>query len=221
MISSIDKCVGKGQNDFVCLFRGELDEHPFYQLFSIENRQGLEALPNSHGYMCLVSYMSRCFLLILYLCHAKWRISSRLRSALGGPWKWFVARRVGRNCNWKSTSVPWSTFDQRWGGSKTVCFHHLVGGLEYMFPYVGNNHTNWLIFFKIVKTTNQSCVFSHTWDDWLTSMLGIGYMLKPPVAHCELQVLSSSDPQQRTRDVLLQPRDPHLAVVEKPMEHVA
>ena len=220
MISSIDKCVEKGQNDFVCLFRGELDEHPFYQLFSIENRQGLEALPNSHGYMCLVSYMSRCFLLILYLCHAKWRISSRLRSALGGPGSdsWPVA--------WggiATGNLP-LCLDQRLinvGGSKTVCFHHLVGGLEYIFPYVGNNHTNWLIFFKIVKTTNQSCVFSHTWDDWLTSMLGIGYMLKPPVAHCELQVLSSSDPQQRTRDVLLQPRDPHLAVVEKPMEHVA
>ena len=32
-----------------------------------------------------------------------------------------------------------------------------VGGLEqfFIFPYIGNNHTNWLIFFRGVETTNQ------------------------------------------------------------------
>ena len=34
---------------------------------------------------------------------------------------------------------------------------HLVGGLEhFLFPYIGNNHPNWLIFFRGVQTTNQS-----------------------------------------------------------------
>ena len=34
---------------------------------------------------------------------------------------------------------------------------YLVGGLEhfFMFPYIGNNHPNWLIFFRRVETTNQ------------------------------------------------------------------
>ena len=33
----------------------------------------------------------------------------------------------------------------------------LVGGLEhgFYFPYIGNNHPNWLIFFRGVETTNQ------------------------------------------------------------------
>ena len=33
----------------------------------------------------------------------------------------------------------------------------LVGGLEHQFyfPYIGNNHPNWLIFFRGVQTTNQ------------------------------------------------------------------
>ena len=38
--------------------------------------------------------------------------------------------------------------------------HLLVGGLEHFwssqfFPYIGNNHPNWLIFFGGVETTNQ------------------------------------------------------------------
>ena len=31
----------------------------------------------------------------------------------------------------------------------------LVGGLDFFFPYIGNNHPNWLIFFRGVETTNQ------------------------------------------------------------------
>ena len=36
----------------------------------------------------------------------------------------------------------------------------LVGGLDhdsYIFPYIGNNHPNWLIFFRGIETTNQIC----------------------------------------------------------------
>ena len=39
-----------------------------------------------------------------------------------------------------------------------LCLHSfLVGGLEhfFIFPYIGNNHPNWLIFFRGVQTTNQ------------------------------------------------------------------
>ena len=42
----------------------------------------------------------------------------------------------------------------------------LVGGLvaiNFIFPYIGNNHPNWLIFFRGVETTNQI----HLWDfEW-------------------------------------------------------
>ena len=31
----------------------------------------------------------------------------------------------------------------------------LVSGLEHFFPYIGNNNSNWLIFFRGVETTNQ------------------------------------------------------------------
>ena len=35
-------------------------------------------------------------------------------------------------------------------------YNSLVGGLEHIFvPYIGNNNTNWLIFFRGVETTNQ------------------------------------------------------------------
>ena len=47
--------------------------------------------------------------------------------------------------------------------------HHLVGGLEHglTFPYIGNNHPNWLIFFRGIETTNQSC----SWLGYTTIMV--------------------------------------------------
>ena len=36
-----------------------------------------------------------------------------------------------------------------------IYIYILVGGLEHFFPYIGNNHPNWLIFFRGVQTTNQ------------------------------------------------------------------
>ena len=41
------------------------------------------------------------------------------------------------------------------------CCSNLVGGLvaiNFIFPYIGNNHPNWLIFFRGVQTTNQQCI---------------------------------------------------------------
>ena len=42
------------------------------------------------------------------------------------------------------------------------CGNHvkkMIGGLEHflIFPYIGNSHPNWLIFFRGVETTNQNC----------------------------------------------------------------
>ena len=43
--------------------------------------------------------------------------------------------------------------------SESIVINSDVGGLEhnFIFPYVGNNHPNWLIFFR-VETTNQPFV---------------------------------------------------------------
>ena len=40
------------------------------------------------------------------------------------------------------------------------CIQHMAGwwfGTFFIFPYIGNNHPNWLIFFRGVQTTNQWC----------------------------------------------------------------
>ena len=40
----------------------------------------------------------------------------------------------------------------------------LIGGLEdfFVFPYIGNNHPNWLIFFRGVETTNHISILLKT-----------------------------------------------------------
>ena len=55
------------------------------------------------------------------------------------------------------SSIHWfSEFLIQWYTDSLV---HLIGGLEH-FPYIGNNHPNWLIFFGGVETTNQFIVGS-------------------------------------------------------------
>ena len=42
-------------------------------------------------------------------------------------------------------------------------------GTFFVFPYIGNNHPNWLIFFRGVQTANQKQIFllsNPSWDDW-------------------------------------------------------
>ena len=47
-------------------------------------------------------------------------------------------------------------------GSSTVISYLVVWNI-FDFPLIGNNHPNWLIFFRGVETTNQSavCLFRH------------------------------------------------------------
>ena len=37
----------------------------------------------------------------------------------------------------------------------TTCYWLVVWNIFYLFPYIGNNNPNWLIFFREVETTNQ------------------------------------------------------------------
>ena len=41
----------------------------------------------------------------------------------------------------------------------------VVWNINFIFPYIGNNHPNWLIFFRGVQTTNQCQIFKSlkTW----------------------------------------------------------
>ena len=43
---------------------------------------------------------------------------------------------------------------------ETMGNRRLVGSLEHFlfFPYIGNNHSNWLIFFRGIETTNQKVI---------------------------------------------------------------
>ena len=45
---------------------------------------------------------------------------------------------------------------------KWTIFHIATGwwfGTFFIFPYIGNDHPNWLIFFKWVETTNQIYIY--------------------------------------------------------------
>ena len=39
--------------------------------------------------------------------------------------------------------------------------------MAFIFPYIGNNHPNWLVFFRGIETTNQSC----SWLGYTTIMV--------------------------------------------------
>ena len=43
-------------------------------------------------------------------------------------------------------------------------------GTFFIFPYIGNNHPNWLIFFRGVQTTNQMDMFAHNLFTALSSL---------------------------------------------------
>ena len=49
-------------------------------------------------------------------------------------------------------------------------------GTFFIFPYIHNNHPNWLIFFRGVETTNQSYIFLQFFDGFPP--------LEPQPLHC-------------------------------------
>ena len=64
----------------------------------------------------------------------------------------------------------WSCFEE-FGSLKYIhpaMENHLVGGLEHVFIFhnIWDNPSHWLIFFKMVKTTNQSCLLQWWWFCW-------------------------------------------------------
>ena len=94
-------------------------------------------------------------------------------SKFPGPNPWLLGAPVDlrghcyRKIGWSSWEFLTGAFSVAWvvpyvlrriclGLPKTSTSNWLVVWNIFYFPYIGNNHPNWLIFFKMVKTTNQS-----------------------------------------------------------------
>ena len=91
--------------------------------------------------------------------HIATRIESR-RWAENGIQMGSIGNRSRPGCSWRRcVCMPWemSTLtDDIYMSHCLLTFVYLVGGLEHLFfPYIGNNHPNWLIFFRGLQTTNQ------------------------------------------------------------------
>ena len=78
------------------------------------------------------------------------------------------------------SSMSNSTSDRsRWilvDGTCITLFKHywlVVWNINSIFPYIGNNHPNWLIFFRGVQTTNQITTKSR----WFTTRLVAGIVV--------------------------------------------
>ena len=70
---------------------------------------------------------------------------------------WDVARTgCCQGCRTGSVMARWP---EGWGWVKTLLHIWLVvWNINFIFPYLGNNHPNWLIFFRGVETTNQNII---------------------------------------------------------------
>ena len=57
----------------------------------------------------------------------------------------------------RSVSIPsWEHMMGTWGSTRRICWWFGTSILfSIIFSYIGNNHPNWLIFFRGVETTNQ------------------------------------------------------------------
>ena len=53
-------------------------------------------------------------------------------------------------------STPWEVVVSATSGSTKKTLSGWWFGTFFIFPYSGNNHPNWLIYFRGVETTNQS-----------------------------------------------------------------
>ena len=58
----------------------------------------------------------------------------------------------------------------------------VVWDINSIFPYIGNSHSNWLIFFNEGETTNQSLIWLHTWavaELWNISISAVFFQGRP------------------------------------------
>ena len=69
----------------------------------------------------------------------------------------------------------------RWCSSQFTHKTHIntswlvVWNIWTIFPYIGNNHPNWLIFFSGVEATNQKISHLNSrWAEWICTKVGLG-----------------------------------------------
>ena len=100
-------------------------------------------------------------------------------------------------------SFPWKFWCSIFCGVESVEFHcftnsdnfWLVVWNIFYFPYIGNNHPSWLIFFRRFQTTNQwwflfHCLFhivSHMWKSSKSNRATFGWRKKVWYRHISLQ----------------------------------
>jgi len=76
------------------------------------------------------------------------------RSLLCWLYHWVGASHQNLKMDLFEHSIP-QTASQAYHGSKTSNTTGWWFGTCFIFPYIGNSNPNWLIFFKMVITTNQ------------------------------------------------------------------
>ena len=78
-----------------------------------------------------------------------------------GLWSCCLAQNVGVLMSCPLTLLVLNGCTVHDSGSKYVyrCISGWWFGTSFIFPYIGNGHPNWLIFFRGVQTTNQNIVF--------------------------------------------------------------
>jgi hypothetical protein len=63
-------------------------------------------------------------------------------------------------------------------------------GTFFMFPYIGKNHPNWLIFFRGVETTNQLCIMLIFWPiNHIVSNAEFGFIIVMTMRPCVISRL--------------------------------
>ena len=71
------------------------------------------------------------------------------------PWRLETPREAGELIELFKNPVDFSMGVVPSNKRSLLIEWYLVDGLEHLFPYIGNNHPNWLIFFRGIETTNQ------------------------------------------------------------------
>ena len=104
-----------------------------------------------YTYVLYIYYLFMCIYIIciyvpyIYMWICDWTIK---HGGLGYGKYWWTCRYV----LWKVVRF-W--MDHGTTPDKLSCLFGWWFGTFLIFPYIGNNHLNWLIFFRGVKTTNQ------------------------------------------------------------------
>ena len=116
----------------------------------------------------------------------------------------------------QSSQAPWGP----WTIQKLKCWKPIsydwlvVWNMTFICPYIGNNHPNWLIFFRAVETTNQLSYrvlrFSNTVPAWGGRSLscGVKWLLEASERNGKKQRTPSNTQHESQSWIMLDPCQP-------------